>query len=34
VVAPPHHPDRHAYHRLQRVVERKSYIDVLGRGRI
>ncbi len=32
---PPRHlPDRHAYHRLQRVVERKSYIDVLGRGRI
>jgi scyllo-inosamine 4-kinase len=27
-------PERHAYHRLQRVVERKSYIDVLGRGRI
>ena len=33
-VAPRHLPDRHAYHRLQRVVERKSYIDVLGRGRI
>jgi aminoglycoside phosphotransferase len=32
---PPHRlPDRHAHHRLQRVVERKSYIDVLGRGRI
>jgi scyllo-inosamine 4-kinase len=31
---PPRHlTDRHAYHRLQRVVERKSYIDVLGRGR-
>ncbi len=33
-VSPRHLPDRHAYHRLQRVVERKSYIDVLGRGRI
>ncbi len=32
--APRHLPERHAYHRLQRVVERKSYIDVLGRGRI
>ena len=27
-------PDLHAYHRLQRVVERKSYIDVLGRAPI
>jgi scyllo-inosamine 4-kinase len=27
-------PERHAYHRLQQVVERRSYIDVLGRGRI
>jgi aminoglycoside phosphotransferase (APT) family kinase protein len=33
-VAPRHLPDRHAYHRLQRVLERKSYIDLLGRGRI
>jgi hypothetical protein len=33
-VAPRHLPELHAYHRLQRVVERKSYIDVLGRGRI
>jgi scyllo-inosamine 4-kinase len=33
-VAPYHLPELHAYHRLQRVVERKSYIDVLGRGRI
>ena len=33
-LAPRHLPDRHAYHRLQRVAERKSYIDVLGRGRI
>lgn len=27
-------PELHAYHRLQRVVERRSYIDILGRGRI
>ncbi|MEQ1786466.1 MAG: aminoglycoside phosphotransferase family protein [Acidimicrobiales bacterium] len=27
-------PELHAYHRLQRVVDRKSYIDILGRGRI
>ena len=26
-------PERHAYHRLDRVVHRKSYIDVLGRAR-
>jgi aminoglycoside phosphotransferase len=32
--APRHLPDLHAYHRLQRVVERKSYIDALGRGRV
>ena len=32
--APRHLPEPHAYHRLQRVVERKSYLDVLGRGRI
>jgi aminoglycoside phosphotransferase len=31
---PPRHlPELHAYHRLQRVVEQRSYIDVLGRGR-
>ena len=39
LAAPPqvplrHLPELHAYRRLQRVVERKSYIDVLGRGRI
>jgi hygromycin-B 7''-O-kinase len=33
-VAPRHLPELHAYNRLQRVVQRKSYIDVLGRGRI
>lgn len=33
-VSPRHLPELHAYHRLARVVERKSYIDVLGRGRI
>jgi scyllo-inosamine 4-kinase len=33
-IAPRHLPNGHAYHRLQRVAERKSYIDVLGRGRI
>ena len=33
-VAPRHLPNGHAYNRLQRVAERKSYIDVLGRGRI
>jgi hygromycin-B 7''-O-kinase len=27
-------PERHAYHRLDRVVHRKSYIDVLGRARL
>jgi thiamine kinase-like enzyme len=27
-------PELHAYHRLERVLHRKSYIDVLGRGRI
>jgi aminoglycoside phosphotransferase len=32
--SPRHLPDLHAYHRLARVVQRKSYIDVLGRGRI
>jgi aminoglycoside phosphotransferase len=32
--APRHLPELHAYHRLQRVIERKSYIDVLGRGRV
>ncbi len=33
--APPHMlSELHAYHRLQRVVERKSYIDLLGQGRI
>jgi aminoglycoside phosphotransferase len=32
--APRHLPQLHAYHRLQRVVERKSYIDALGRGRV
>jgi len=31
---PRHLPDLHAYHRLQRVVERKSYLDLLGRGRL
>jgi aminoglycoside phosphotransferase (APT) family kinase protein len=39
LAAPPRVPPRqlpewHAYHRLDRVVHRKSYIDVLGRGRI
>jgi scyllo-inosamine 4-kinase len=33
-VALRHLPELHAYHRLQRVMDRKSYIDVLGRGRI
>ena len=33
-VPPRHLPELHAYHRLERVVHRKSYIDVLGRGRI
>ena len=32
--APRHLSELHAYHRLQRVVDRKSYIDVLGRGRV
>ncbi len=32
--APRHLPDLHAYHRLTAVVRRKSYLDVLGRGRI
>ena len=32
--APRHLPELHAYHRLQRSCERKSYIDVLGRGRV
>lgn len=32
--APRYLPELHAYHRLARVVHRKSYIDVLGRGRI
>lgn len=27
-------PEQHAYHRLQRVVQHKSYLDILGRGRI
>jgi len=31
--SPRHLEDLHAYHRLQRVVERKSYLDTLGRGR-
>ena len=31
--APRHLPELHAYHRLQRVVERQSYIDALGQGR-
>jgi len=32
---PPHQlPDRHAYHRLRRVVERNSYLDLLSHGRI
>ena len=39
LAAPPTIPlyrlsELHAYHRLARVVQRKSYIDVLGRGRI
>ena len=39
LAAPPTVPlyrlsELHAYHRLARVVQRKSYIDVLGRGRI
>jgi len=34
LVSPRDLPERHAYHRLDRVVHRKSYIDVLGRGRI
>jgi hypothetical protein len=33
-VPPRHLPELHAYNRLERVVHRKSYIDVLGRGRI
>ena len=33
-VPPRHLPELHAYHRLERVVHRRSYIDVLGRGRI
>jgi len=31
-VAPRQLPDLHAYHRLARVVHRKSYLDVLGRA--
>ena len=32
---PPHRlPDLHAYHRIARVVSGKSYLDILGRGRI
>jgi aminoglycoside phosphotransferase (APT) family kinase protein len=27
-------PELHAYHRLQHVVSKESYIDVLGRGRV
>ncbi len=33
-VSPHRLPEQHAYHRLRRVVERTSSIDVLGRGRI
>lgn len=33
-VAPRRLPDLHAYHRLQRVVDGKSYIDMLDRGRV
>jgi scyllo-inosamine 4-kinase len=33
-VSPHRLPDDHAYNRLLRIVRRKSYIDVLGRGRI
>ncbi len=32
--SPRHLPERHAYHRLARVVERRSYLDILGRGRL
>jgi hygromycin-B 7''-O-kinase len=33
-VAPRHLPELHAYHRLERVVHRKSYIDALGGCRV
>lgn len=33
-VSPRNLPERHAYHRLARVVERRSYLDILGRGRM
>jgi aminoglycoside phosphotransferase (APT) family kinase protein len=33
-VSPRRLPELHAYHRLARVVERRSYLDVLGRGRV
>jgi len=32
-VSPRDLPEGHAYHRLDRVVHRKSYIDLLGRAR-
>ncbi|MGK2947118.1 MAG: phosphotransferase family protein [Acidimicrobiales bacterium] len=32
--APRYLSELHAYHRLERVVHRRSYLDVLGRGRI
>ena len=33
-VAPRHLPELHAHHRLERVVKKRSYIDVLGRVRV
>lgn len=33
-VAPRHLPELHAYHRLERVVKQRSYIDALGRVRV
>jgi aminoglycoside phosphotransferase (APT) family kinase protein len=33
-VPPRQLPESHAYHRLERVVHRKSYLDLLGRSRI
>ncbi|MFL6204385.1 MAG: phosphotransferase family protein [Acidimicrobiales bacterium] len=33
-VPPRELPERHAYHRLDRVVHHKSYIDLLGRSRL
>jgi len=33
-VSPRDLPERHAYHRLDRVVHHKSYIDLLGRARL